>query len=201
MRAAQPVELVVFRLVFGADDAAHINRGDGESNQRRRYVQVVVAAAHAVFAANGGAAEGGEGVMRAEQRGVGLSPVVRLCAHAAEVFLQGVVRGFGVAAAGDEAGGGVHHREQAAVVGRPGADGGVVAVREDGGGVGSAFGRQLVNAGFCRGALVAASVGDEDAGGADAVIEAVAEAFLVGMGEGGELCFEGVHPVFFAGDC
>ena len=74
-------------------------------------------------------------------------------------------------------------------------------MREDGGGVGSAFGRQLVNAGFCRGALVAAAVGDEDAGGADAVIEAVAEAFLVGMGEGGELCFEGVHPVFFAGDC
>ena len=67
--------------------------------------------------------------------------------------------------------------------------------------MGSAFGRQLVNAGLNRGALVAAAVGDEDAGGADAVIEAVAEAFLVGMGEGGELCFEGVHPVFFAGDC
>ena len=66
--------------------------------------------------------------------------------------------------------------------------------------MGFAFGRQLVHAGFGRGALVTATVGNEDAGGANAVVEAVAEAFLFGVGEGGELGFERVHPVFLAGD-
>ena len=120
---------------------AHVHSADGEGDEGRRDVQVVVAAAHAVFATNGSATQGSEGVVRTEQGGVGLSPVGRVVAEAAVVFLQGVVGALGVTAAGDEAGSSINDGEQAAVVGRPGADGRVVAVREDGGGVGFAVGR------------------------------------------------------------
>ncbi len=126
-------------LELGADDLVGLGGADRECHQGGGHIQLVEAAGHGVLAAYGRRAELELGAQRAQQCRQGLAPALRLAAQAFKVFLEAHPGLADIAAGGGDAGIGLDHGIQRAVVGTPGAEIGVIAMTHNRAGIAAAL--------------------------------------------------------------
>ncbi len=80
---------IVSKLKLGSDDIVLLGHIYCEANQGGRHVNLVEGAAHAILSADGRKAKLHLCIVCAEQGCERLTPALGICAHAAEILLEG----------------------------------------------------------------------------------------------------------------
>ena len=177
---AQQVNLIAGFLEFSGYDVTGVHRGDAESHQGGRYVNVLEGSAHRVLAADGRQTEGSLHLQCSEQGAEGLSPGVRVGAHALEVFLIGETHPTPVRSAAGHLGACLHNRIRRAVEGAPEGQVGIEAEGHHAGRIGDAEGGQFLHRDLGFAGLAGAAVRHKHRGAAYGGIEHLHQTLLRG---------------------